>query len=128
MTVVECSIASDDQARVFRLVDRGVAQEPRWWLTMSSTALGSRVAELPLPNPRLEREPGRVALASTSNNGGLTVTIDAGAGRSVIDVFVNFELEVNVWRDLSPDVERMNTHGPVANAGCRVLPGMYELP
>jgi hypothetical protein len=127
-TVVECLPPGDAQARAFRLVDRGAGHDPRWWLTLSSRTLGGRTVELPLPGPRVELGPNLVSLSSASSNGGLMVTLEVGAGRSTLDVFVNYELEVNVWRDLSPDVEQMNTSGPLVPGGCRLASGKGELP
>ena len=92
-------------------------------LTLSSARLGARVVELPLPDAEIDRSAKGVNVSSRSANGGLAVRVRAnGGGESLLDVFVNFELEVNVWRDLSPDVEAMNTDGPLARPQCRVLP------
>ena len=96
--VVECRLPDDTDGRVFQLVDRGGNAEPRWVLILRARPLGERAIDLPLPNARVTRTPGRVTASSRSANGGLTVEIDAAAGGSTLDVFVNFELEVNVWR------------------------------
>jgi hypothetical protein len=119
--IAECTLPGEFGTRVYQIVDRG-SQQPRWWLTLGSTVLGSRRVELPLADARVERSEGRVLVSSASRNGGLAVEIDANADKSTVDVFVNFELEVNVWRDLSPDVVHMNTNGPQTSARCRVLP------
>lgn len=119
LTVVECTIPDDAAARVFRLVDTGPSREPRWRLTLRSRALRERVVELPLPQARVQRRGGHLELSSVSNNGGLAVEISTNPHRPILDVFVNFELEVNVWRDLSPDVDQMNTQGPLKDAACR---------
>ena len=76
---------------------------------------------MPLADATVDRTAGRVRVSSASKNGGLAVEIVAATDKSVLDVFVNFELEVNVWRDLSPEVEQMNTEGK-ATASCRVVP------
>jgi hypothetical protein len=122
-TVLECHLPSEPAARVFQLLDHGPAREPRFALRLSGSIIGARHVDLPLANARIERRGGGLSVASNSANGGASVQIEAVAGRdaSSIDVFVNFELEVNVWRDLSPDVEHMNTHGLQANARCHVL-------
>lgn len=119
--IAECALGSGDEVRTYRIVDHGPASSPRWRLTLTAPALAERVIDLPLPAARVQQAAGRVTLDSRSGNGGVAVKIDAADGRSMIDVFVNFELEVNVWRDLSPDVERMNTEGP-REGRCRVLP------
>lgn len=122
LTVAECAMPRDPDARVYHIVDRGSHSQPRWWLTLRSRALGDRVIELPLPDAQVHRSRDRVTISSASRNGGLAVEIGANADKPMVDVFVNFELEVNVWRDLSPDVEQMNTDGPRRDALCRVLP------
>ena len=123
-TVLECTLPSQPAARVFQLLDHGSGHEPRFALRLSGAGLGvRRVVDLPLANARVERRGRGLSVASASANGGATVQIEAadGSGPSSIDVFVNFELEVNVWRDLSPDVEHMNTHGLQADAQCHIL-------
>ena len=122
-TVLECRLPSEPDPRVFQLLDYGPAREPRFTLRVSGAALGTRHADLPLANARIERRGRGLSVASASANGGAAVQIDAsdGAGASSIDVFVNYELEVNVWRDLLPEVEQMNTHGLQTGAQCHVL-------
>lgn len=129
--VVECRLPADEDERVFRLIDRGGKSEPRWVLVLRARPLGERAIELPLAGARVTQTTGRVTASSRSANGGIAVEIDARAGGSTVDVFVNYELEVNVWRDLSPDVERMNTAGLRRDATCEVLPvlpGAAQLP
>jgi hypothetical protein len=109
-------------------VDRGSGSQPRWWLSFRSRALGDRVVDLPLPDAQVDQSRDRTTISSISPNGGLAVEIQANADKPMVDVFVNFELEVNVWRDLSPDVEHMNTDGPRRDALCRVLPPPAEWP
>jgi hypothetical protein len=119
-TVAECAAPGDADERVFHLVDRGGDAHPRWWMTLQSRRLGARTVDLPLADAQVERSASSLAVSSRSRNGGLAVALRAG-DRSSLDVFVNFELEVNVWRDLSPDVEQMNTDGPLADVQCRIL-------
>jgi hypothetical protein len=125
---VECRPPDDAGGRVYQVIDRGVAATPRWMLTLASRRLGTRTVELPLPDARVERTATTVAVASRSANGGLAVTLSAAADDAMLDVFVNFELEVNVWRDLSPDVEQMNTDGPLADVRCRMLSPNDRMP
>ncbi len=120
--VVECRVDNDPDARVWQLVRQGEGAEAHWRLTLRSTSLGSRTVDLPLPDDRIVMAPDRVSASSASGNGGLAVDLVAAAeGGSVLDVFINYELEVNVWRDLSPDVEQMNTGGPRRDARCVIL-------
>ena len=119
----ECVLPDDPSPRAYQLLDYGPSREPRFALRFAGGPLGVRRVDLPLANARLERGDRRLTLSSVSGNGGASVQIAAvdGSAASTIDVFVNFELEVNVWRDLSPDVEHMNTQGVQANVRCHVL-------
>ena len=128
LPVVECLVPGDTQARVYRVVDRGNDLNPRWLLTLTGKRLGPRAIELPLPEAIVDRTGGGFSIASRSANGGLAVTVRAFGADSLVDVFVNYELEVNVWRDLTPDVEHMNTDGPLAQARCRILSPPASLP
>ena len=120
--LVECVLPDGTRPRAYQVLDYGAAREPRFVLRLAGGALGARRVDLPLANARFERGERLVTVSSVSGNGGASVRIAANDGAaSTIDVFVNFELEVNVWRDLSPDVEHMNTRGPQANAQCHVL-------
>jgi hypothetical protein len=118
--VAECMIDADPERRVYQLVDFGTRRDPQWWLTLRSQSLGDRVVELPLPDAQIERGADRLRLTSASKNGGLAVDLVAEPEASRLEVIVNFELEVNVYRDLSPEVERMNTES-AASMRCRVL-------
>ena len=125
---LECVLPDDPDGRVYRLVDRGPSSAPRWWLTLAARSLGQRIVELPLAEAQVERTPeGALGVVNKSLNGGLTVVIRPEASAYLLDVFVNFELEVNVWRDLSPDVESMNTEGPRRDAGCHALSSPVRL-
>jgi hypothetical protein len=115
--VMECRLPLDSAGRVFQLVDHGGARDPRWWLTLRSVKLGQRLVELPLRNAQVNTTDAVVASASSAN-GGVAVQLRSGAGEPLLDVFVNYELEVNVWRDLSPEVDQMNTSGPRRDAIC----------
>ncbi len=126
--IAECRLPDDDDARVYQLVDKGSDRDPRWWLTLRSRALAARLIELPLPAAQVSRDARRMTVSSTSANGGLAIDLVAADAGAMLDVFVNFELEVNVWRDLSPEVERMNTGGPRRDARCRILSPGSGLP
>ncbi len=63
---------------------------------------------------------GQGGFSFRSPNGGVIVEIDAAGARSTVDIFVSYELEVNVDVSLSPDIDAFNTHGQQA-ASCRVM-------
>ena len=55
-------------------------------------------------------------------NGGRQVELDAAPDRSRLDVYVDYGLDVNIEPDLDPEVDRMNTDGPLTTLQCRVEP------
>jgi hypothetical protein len=126
-TAVECTPSADGDRRVFRILDRGPASQPRWHMQLTGDSLNGRSVGLPLAGARVTHHADAWTLASDSANGGVRVRIEARGNTSTLDVFVNYELEVNVWRDLQPDVDRMNTDGPQLMT-CRVLSEPDSMP
>jgi hypothetical protein len=113
-SVATCRVPDDAARREWALVREGTPDEPRWRLVFRSTGTGPGPVALPLPLARPEVGPGRVTLDYRSANGGRVVQWRSlAAGASAIDVFVNYELEVNVERDLDRSVDAMNTDGPL---------------
>lgn len=91
---------------------------------------GARQIDLPVGTPTFHRAAGcetaarcpQGSFAFRSPNGGIILEIDALEARSTIDIFVSYELEVNVDVGLSPDIDELNTHGR-QSAACRLLEG-----
>jgi len=107
-------VPDDPAGRQWTLVREGEPGDPRWTLVYKAAGVQAPLS-LPLPAAAPSIGPDRVTLEYRSANGGRAVSIDARApGASTLDVFVNFELEVNVERDLDRAVDAMNTGGPLA--------------
>ena len=123
VTVLRCSVVDDPQARVYELQRSGNADSMRWQLTMRSREAGALPVILPLPDAKPVVGDRRVVLDYRTLNGGRDVKwkVDA-AGSASLDVYANFELEVNVEADLDPRVELMNTEGVIANLSCAIAP------
>jgi hypothetical protein len=111
-----CAVGEPD-GREF-LLDRA---EGRWRLSMRSTATGNPWIRLMLPNAAPEIADGAARLAYRNANGGRQVDLTVSAGRSSLDIWVDYGLEVNVEPDLDPRVDHMNTEGPLPNVTCKVL-------
>ena len=113
--VTTCRVTEDPAGREWSLAREGPADSPRWVLLFRRGAAASTSVRLPLPSAAPTVSAERVELDFHSANGGRSVTLSAGAaGPSRLDVFVNFELEVNVERDLDRAVDTMNTEGPIS--------------
>lgn len=65
---------------------------------------------------------GTAQLRFRNANGGRQVELDVSPGGSRLDVYVDYGLDVNIDPDLSPDVDRMNTEGPLTTIDCRIEP------
>lgn len=92
-------------------------------MTLRSREAGTSPVTLPLPDAKPVIDERHFALEYRTLNGGRRVTwkADAGGG-AALDVYANFELEVNVDADLDPRVELMNTEGPITNLSCEMAP------
>ena len=121
--VVRCAVTNDAHARVYELHRSGEGDRARWQMVLRSREAGTSPVALPLPDAKPMVTARQVVLEYRTLNGGRTVTwkVDA-AGRATLDVYTNFELEVNVDADLDPRVELMNTEGPITNLSCAIAP------
>jgi Lipid A 3-O-deacylase (PagL) len=112
--VTTCRVAADPAGREWSLAREGPSESPNWVLLFRRGTAASTPVRLPLPSAAPTVSAASVDLEFHSANGGRSVTLSAGAsGPSRLDVFVNFELAVNVERDLDRAVDAMNTEGPI---------------
>jgi hypothetical protein len=121
--VVRCSVTSDAHARVYELQRSGEGERAQWSIVLRSREAGNNPVALPLPDAKPIVTERQVALDYRTLNGGRTVRwkVDA-AGGTTLDVYTNFELEVNIDANLDPRVELMNTEGPITNLSCTIAP------
>lgn len=116
IATVACTLTD---GRQFRLVNEGSAGEPRWVLSHRQRA-AARERRLLLRGAAPTLEPGRATLNYKTANGGVMIRLDAGGtGGSRLDVYVSYELEVNVDASLTPEIDELNTDGE-RRAECQV--------
>jgi hypothetical protein len=122
-TVVRCSVTGDAHARVYELQRLGEGERTRWQMVLRSREAGASPVVMALPDARPAISDRQILLEYRTLNGGRDVKwkVDAG-GSATLDVYTNFELEVNIEADLDPRVELMNTEGPMANLSCAIAP------
>lgn len=77
---------------------------------------------LALPGATPTLAVGTARLSFRNANGGRQVELEVTAGAARLDVYVDYGLEVNIDADLDPDVDRMNTEGPLTDLSCQVTP------
>ena len=123
VTVVRCSVTGDPHGRVYELQRTGDGAAARWSIAMRSREAGAAPVVMALPGAKPVVSDRQVALEYRTLNGGRDVKwrVDAG-GSATLDVYANFELEVNVEADLDPRVELMNTEGAIASLSCAMAP------
>ncbi len=121
--VVRCDVTGDPDARVYELRRSAGGERERWKMVLHSREAGSGPVTLSLPDAKPAVTERHVALEYRTLNGGRAVTwkVDT-AGGATLDVYTNFELEVNIDADLDPRVELMNTDGPLTNLSCAIAP------
>ena len=83
-------------------------REHRQWIRLA----------LPGASPQID---GRTARLTYRNaNGGRQVQFDITAETSRLDIYVDYGLDVNIEPDLDPEIDRMNTDGPLTSLTCRI--------
>ena len=108
-TVATCRASDDSQQRTWTLAQR----DGGWLVLFTSRALDKPSVELRLPGAAPQVASDAIRVAYKSANGGRTIEWAIANGPSTLDLYVNHGLEVNVDRDLDPDVDRMNTEGVI---------------
>jgi hypothetical protein len=77
---------------------------------------------LALPGAVPQVADGAARLRYRNANGGRQVELDVASGTARLDVYVDYGLDVNIDADLDPEVDRMNTDGPLSHVACQVNP------
>jgi hypothetical protein len=122
ISVVRCTVPGDPGARVYELLRSGEGERARWTLAMRSREAGAAPVLMPLPDAKPAIDADNLTLEYRTLNGGRDVRWKVGPGGSTIQVYANFELEVNVEADLDPRVELMTTEEPITNLSCSLAP------
>ena len=73
---------------------------------------------LPGASPQIQGDTGRLTYRNA--NGGRQVQFDITARTSRLDIYVDYGLDVNIEPDLDPEIDRMNTDGPLTSLTCRI--------
>jgi hypothetical protein len=57
--------------------------------------------------------PATVSVKARTSNGGIDVALAGPPNEARLDMYVNYELEVNVDTSLTPAIDDLNTEGPI---------------
>ena len=107
----------DPEKREYRL--RQTARDT-WEIGVRSRKTRGRWISLALPGAGPVLGPGRARVSYKAANGGRIVEWTVGPAASSIDVYVSYELEVNVDTTLEPEIDLLNTEGALHQLDCRV--------
>ena len=86
--------------------------EARWQLRHWRDGRTQEAVRLLLPASTNATLAPQLTLAGRTSNGGIDVALRGVATAAVLDVYVNYELEVNVDASLTPRIDELNTNGP----------------
>ncbi len=89
------------------------ARDGTWTVTHQIAGVSRRVV---LALPRVEDASftdRTVRLRARTANGGIDITLSGARGTATLDAYINYELEVNVDASLTPDIDEIDTDGPV---------------
>ena len=62
-----------------------------------------------------------LSVRARTSNGGIDVNLTGTPAQARLDIYVSYELEVNVDAALTPAIDDLNTDGPLA-VRCEVIP------
>ncbi len=117
---VSCHVLDDADERVYRLIQMEVDGDPVWLLSLESVRTDSGGIRLPLYGAAPVIDGRTAALSYQTANGGKIVDLRVTEESASLDVYVSYELEVNVEVDLAPEVDLLNTDGPITDLRCDV--------
>lgn len=110
-TSATCRSVGLDPARTWQFT----STDGRWQVAHwpgEATREAVRLALPPRTEVRLTRD--EVVVRGRTSNGGIDVRLEGPAQKATLDVYVSYELEVNVDTSLTPRIDELNTEGPVA--------------
>jgi hypothetical protein len=113
---VTCQVPDDEKARVYRLSSPG--GQASWEIAVRSTETRDAWVRLDLPGAEPRVGGPDVDLDYRTANGGIIVKLEARDGEASLDVYVSYELEVNIHPDLSPQVDLLNSDGRLVGLTC----------
>jgi hypothetical protein len=99
-----------DPPRHWRFDKRGDA----WQVTHWRGAHDKDAVRLTMPSSASAVwSPQAVAFKARTSNGGIDVSLTGPPASARLDIYVSYELEVNVDSSLTPAIDELNTEGPL---------------
>ena len=113
-----CRTVGLDTPRTWQFRRAGATWEVVHWRG-TDIKQATRVALPASASVRLTRD--EVSVKARTSNGGIDVTLTGAAAQARLDIYVSYELEVNVDASLTPAIDDLNTDGPIG-VRCEVVP------
>ena len=107
-TVATCRSVGLDPPRTWRFDKPGDAWQVTHW--RGTTRQGEVRLVLPA-NTAVELSKNTVSITGRTSNGGIDVALAGTPARAQLDIYVSYELEVNVDTSLTPAIDALNTEG-----------------
>ncbi|BCS32997.1 hypothetical protein TBR22_A22220 [Luteitalea sp. TBR-22] len=109
--VVTCRSIGLDPLRIWRLQRAGDTWRLAHWRGRVDEGAAVRVALPASADVRVSSE--ALAVRGKSSNGGIDVTLTGTPAAATLDVYISYELEVNVDASLTPRIDEIATDGPI---------------
>lgn len=105
-----CTSIGLDTPRHWRFDKRGDV----WFVTHWRGARQKDAVRLAMPaNARVGLSRQAVAFEARTSNGGIDVSLSGTPAAAQLDIYVSYELEVNVDSSLTPAIDELNTEGSI---------------
>ena len=105
-----CRTIGVDPARTWS-IERA---DGRWHVSHWRGADSTATARLALPlSADVRLTSTAVRVRARTSNGGIDVTLTGAPAAATLDIYVSYELEVNVDASLTPKIDDLNTDGPI---------------
>jgi len=105
-----CQSVGLDPVRTWRFDRPGSTWRVTHWLG----AADANATRLSLPaNAAVLFSSDAVSVKARTSNGGIDVALSGTPAQGRLDIYVSYELEVNVDTSLTPAIDELNTAGPI---------------
>jgi len=112
-----CRSVGLDPARTWQFRKNREAWEVAHWTGTNAT----RATRVVLPASAVVQLSSKaVRVRARTSNGGIDVTLTGSPANARLDIYVSYELEVNVDASLTPAIDELNTDGPIG-VRCEVV-------
>lgn len=108
--VATCHSVGLEPTRTWRFEREGA----QWQVTHWTGTDARDVARVVLPPATaVQLSAAALLVRGKTSNGGIDVSLTGSPAKATLDIYVSYELEVNVDASLTPKIDELNTEGPI---------------